>query len=142
LGLALPAFEVLFAFGVVTEAPWPFNPSARPRRVLVEILSGRGGGFTEVTLVGSGGFLTGSGGGFTELVFAPQTFPRSFHAMPALSQSDLVRGWFDAAVDNVCEPASIFGAAPGSVPSDFSTQTFALSFQTMFALSQSIRVSG
>jgi hypothetical protein len=39
LGLALPAFEVLFAFGAVTEAPWPFTPSARPRRVPVEASS-------------------------------------------------------------------------------------------------------
>jgi hypothetical protein len=26
LGLALPAFKVLFAFGIVTEAPWPSIP--------------------------------------------------------------------------------------------------------------------
>ena len=74
LGLALPAFEVLSAFGAATEAAWPFIPS----------------------------------------VFAPQTFPRSFHAMPALSQSGLLRGRFDAAVVNVCGPASIVGAAPAS----------------------------
>jgi hypothetical protein len=87
-------------------------------------------------------FLTGSGGGFTELVFAPQTFALSFHAMPALSQSDLAKGWFDAAIDNVWGLASIFGAASASVTSDFSPQTFAFSFHTILALSQPIRVSG